>query len=80
MKENYLLALREFLEGPMGSTCDAWTLGRVGRGAGEGARVANFVCLCAWRQEVSSGICPILSTLSYQVVNLSFDLVNNVES
>lgn len=34
----------------------------------------------AWRQEVSSRFRPILSTQSYQVVNLSFDLVNNVES
>ena len=39
------------------------------------------ICLpCAWRQEVSLGFCPILSAQSYQVVDLSFDLVNNVES
>lgn len=37
-------------------------------------------CLpCAWRQKVSLGFRPILSAQSYQVVNLSFDLVNNVE-
>lgn len=41
---------------------------------------ARFVCPCARRQGVNPGFRPILSTQSYEVVNLSFDLVNNVES
>lgn len=47
---------------------------------GKGPRSSPFCLPCAWRQEVSSGFCPVLSAQSYQVVNLSFDLVNNVES
>lgn len=47
----------------------------------KGTRSSHAVYPWAWKPEVSQfGIRSILSTQSYQVVNLSFDLVNNVES
>lgn len=70
---------RSVLGGVTSSTDEARNKGLQAREEREPVQ-AHFVCLGAWRQEVSSGCRPILSSPSYQVVNLSFDLVNNVES
>lgn len=68
---------RNCLGGPDSSTNDA-------KESKQGKRTAwdptRLVRPCAWRQEVNPGFRPILSAPSYEVVNLSFDLVNNVES
>lgn len=68
---------RNGLGGPDGSTNGAEDSRQGKKTASDQAHV---VCPCAWRQEVNSGFRPILSTQSHEVVNLSFDLVNNVES
>lgn len=66
---------RNCLGGPVGSTNMRET--EEARPERKGTR-SSLLFAPVWRQEVRE-IHPILSTQSYQVVNLSFDLVNNVE-